>query len=254
MTDDAAAIAALLPSGIRRAEQSARMLAAHLAAHPGYVAWSGGRDSTCAVVLATRIAPAIPVVWFDSGLEYPENRAYMHQLARDLRLNFHALPARPTALELLAQTGAWDHAAPFHEPTRSAAFHDALIRTPAAHAHAQFGNGEVLGLRAGESVGRRLLLASGHGTFTRADGTVACAPLWRWTTRNVTGFLHREGVPENPVYARLRALGAPEHAQRVGLVIDGNAAEHGRYAWLRAGWPDLWQQACDVLPRLREWR
>ncbi|MBM4570219.1 phosphoadenosine phosphosulfate reductase family protein [Rhodococcus hoagii] len=44
----------------------------HLLRHDGYVAFSGGKDSMVALDLARRADPDVPVVFFDSGLEFPE--------------------------------------------------------------------------------------------------------------------------------------------------------------------------------------
>jgi phosphoadenosine phosphosulfate reductase len=248
-------IAALLPSAVARVARARDLLAGHMADHPGYVAWSGGRDSTCALLLARQVDPQVPVAWFDSGLEYPETRVYLEQVAERLQVNLHVFAAVPDALTMLRETGAWDHAAAFRDLGASGSdFHTVLLSEPSRRAHERFGVGEISGLRAGESVGRRVLLASGRGLYQRNDGACVCAPVWRWSLTDVRGFLAREGIPENPVYARLEALGAPQHAQRVGLVVDGNAAEYGRYTWLRTGWPDMWETVCEALPRLREWR
>ncbi len=245
-------IAALLPSSKGRVRKSLGMLEEHLSENSGYVAWSGGRDSTCVVALARKIQPNIPVVWFDSGLEFPETRGYLERLAKRWDLNYHVIKTDPDALTMLRTTGTWDHAAPY--AALGDDMHNVLITEPARQAHEAYGWGEVTGLRAGESIGRRILLASGRGRYARKDGSVVCAPIWRWGYQDVRGFLAGEGVEENPVYARLESLGAPLHAQRVGLVVDGNAAEYGRYTWLRAGWPDMWVELCEALPRLKEWR
>lgn len=248
----AADIAALLPSLASRVRKASGFLQQHVESHDGYVAWSGGRDSTAVVALARKIRSDIPVVWFDSGLEFPETRVYMQDYAERWGLNFHVVTAEPDALTVLRTTGTWDHSAPYAVLEND--MHHTLITEPARKAHERFGWGEVTGLRAGESVGRRILLASGQGQYQRKDGAMVCAPIWRWTNNDVRGFLAGEKIQENPMYARLEALGAPQHAQRVGLVVDGNAAEYGRYTWLRAGWPELWEELCDTLPRLREWR
>ena len=50
---------------------------AHLAAHDGYVAFSGGKDSLVVLDLARRVDPDVPVVFFDSGLDYPETYDYL---------------------------------------------------------------------------------------------------------------------------------------------------------------------------------
>lgn len=42
-----------------------------------YVSFSGGKDSTVLLDLARRIYPDIPAVFVDTGLEYPEIRAFV---------------------------------------------------------------------------------------------------------------------------------------------------------------------------------
>jgi phosphoadenosine phosphosulfate reductase len=216
------------------------------------VAWSGGRDSTVVVDLARRADPDVPVVWYDSGLEFPETRAYIDQLADAWDLNLNVIPAEPDALTVLVATGAWDHAASAGSDVPD--LHHSLITAPAAIAHDLFGVGELTGLRAGESVGRRALLAPGRGTYTRSDGSQVLAPCWSWSSLDIRGYLAARELPDNPVYGRLAALGVPERAQRVGVVVDGNNPEHGRFAYLKAGWPDMWTELVAALPRLAEWR
>ena len=40
--------------------------------------------------------------------------------------------------------------------------------------------------------------------------------------------------------------------QRVALMVDANGAGVGRFAWLRRGWPDLFDQLAVALPRITE--
>lgn len=229
------------------------MVRAHIGKVDGYVGWSGGKDSTAALLLALEVDPNIPVVWFDSGLEYPDTHTYIQDVASLLNVNLTIIRAEPDALSILKDTGAWNHTSEMRE-MKSNVMHEALITTPSRKAHEKFGAGEVLGLRADESAGRLKLLAKGKGTYRRKDGSVVCCPIWRWDVSTLTGYLHDKGVPENPAYERLRWLGAPEQAQRVGLAVDGNGVMMGRLTWLRAGWPDYWEKLCVELPRLREWR
>lgn len=54
-------------------------------AHDGlvYVAFSGGLDSTVLAHLCEQICPDAPRVFFDTGLEYPENRKFCKQLGAE---------------------------------------------------------------------------------------------------------------------------------------------------------------------------
>lgn len=226
----------------------------------GYVAWSGGKDSTAAVTLARKTHPNIPVVFFNSGLEFPETVNYIYQTAEQLSYNFHEILAKPTALEFLIGTGLWEHQ---HRDTTTrstnpltTSLHRILITEPSLTAHNMFGEGEILGLRAQESAGRRIHLAKHKGEYgKKLDGRTVqvCCPLWNWDDGNVNSFLHRENLPANPVYKKLSQLGVPVEQQRAGLILDGNGLEFGRAVWLKQGWPELWENLTECLPALSQW-
>lgn len=245
-----------------------RRIREHLDAHDGYVAVSGGKDSAAVLHLALQADPNVQAVWFDSGLEFPETIDYLTRLRDSWGVQLHRIPAEPPLLEVLHATGTWDHAAPTGPQPD---LHDILITEPARKAHSRFGAGELWGVRAAESKGRRALYASAlkaestrSGTRTagdragtgglvrRGDGTVAFGPIWDWSTADVWAYLAQHSVPINPLYDKLRRIGAPEDALRVSHVIDGHRIESGRIAWLRRGWPALFNELAVVLPRLRE--
>ena len=223
----------------------------HLAQHDGYVSFSGGKDSVTVVHLARTVCPTVPVVWFDSGLEYPDNRTYIDRIASAWGLNLHVIPAVPDALTLLEETGVWNHTA--DHQTNPINFHDTLITVPSTTAHERFGAGELSGLRVDESIARRRLLASRHGHYTRKTGAQVYAPIWDWRARDVHAYHATHKIPENPVYTQYRAVGAPEQYARVGLVLDGNALNYGRVTWLKAAYPDVYHTLLARLPRLSEW-
>jgi len=258
-------------------------IAAHLDAHDGYVAFSGGKDSTVVLDLARRADPNVPVCFFDSGLEFPETLAYVDELTDRWDLNLHVIPTRPTALEYLQANGSWTHQATPVDVTPAAdTLHQVLITEPARQAHQRHGDGELWGIRAQESRGRRIMLlkalaaaittdcagccppptagrahtarqrARHGGSIHRADQTVAFSPVWDWTAADIFGHLARHQVPVNPVYTKLRDLGAPAFLQRVSPIVDANSLGHGRIVWLRHGWPELYEQLRAALPRIAE--
>ena len=263
--------------GLRRArgneDQIVRRIVQHLDDHDGYVAFSGGKDSACVLHLARQADPNVPVAFFDSGLEYPDTYRYLDQLQGRWRLNLHVIAAQPSTLEILAAAGKWSH----DQPTRvTTDLRTATITAPASTAHHAHGPGELWGVRADESQGRRALYgralraetehrcgsccstaeqrrARHGGVIRRLNGTTAYGPIWDWATEEVWAYLSRHQVPVNPVYGKLRRLGAPPRALRLSQMLDGDHLETGRATWLRRGWPDLFEDLCCVLPRLREY-
>lgn len=245
-------------------------VAAHLEHHDGYVAFSGGKDSAVVLHLARQVDPGVPVVWFDSGLEFPETRTYIADLADAWELNLTVLTPTPNLLEILRATGAWTHQVV--DAPAPPDLHRALITAPAAAAHDMLGPGELWGVRSSESAGRRTLHAaalaqadvcgcchspahrrSTHGgTITRVDGTVAYSPIWDWRTSTVWEYLAAHAVPPNPLYAKLEALGVPADQARVSHVLDGAHLDRGRATWLKRGWPTLYNEIVADLPLLAD--
>jgi 3'-phosphoadenosine 5'-phosphosulfate sulfotransferase (PAPS reductase)/FAD synthetase len=243
----------------------------HLDEHDGFVSWSGGKDSTVVVDLARQVDPHTPVVFFDSGLQFPETLRYLEELAEAWRLNYHVITADPDLLAVLIAGGGFDHRAPDRRLEGQLA--DIMITGPAAQAHARYGQGSLWGVRAEESNGRKALYrrclaaetrarkqlspeavrAQFGGVVRRADGTVTYGPIWDWQRSHVFEYLAGRGIAPNPLYRKLAELGVPEQQIRVDSIIDASQLSNGHIAWLQKGWPDLFDRLAAALPRLREW-
>ena len=60
---------------------------------------------------------------------------------------------------------------------------------------------------------------------------MAYGPVWDWKAPEIWGYISRNHLPVNPVYTKLRNLGAPERFLRVSAMLE---------------------ELTTVLPRLRE--
>lgn len=246
-------------------------IAAHVDEHDGFVSWSGGKDSTVVVDLARQVDPHIPVVFFDSGLQFPETIQYLEDLAEAWRLNYHVISADPDLLTVLIAGGGFNHDAPDRRLRGQLA--DIMITGPANEAHRRHGRGSLWGVRAEESNGRRMLYrrslaadtraqqlrspedvrAEAGGVVRRADGTVTFGPIWDWQRSHVFEYLAGRGIEPNPLYRKLAEIGVPEQQIRVDSIIDASKLSNGHIAWLFKGWPELADRLATALPRLREW-
>lgn len=65
------------------------------------VCWSGGKDSTVVLHLCLLNKPDIPVLYSDSGVDFPETNEFIKQLSKEWELNLHV--AKPKRGE-----GFWD--------------------------------------------------------------------------------------------------------------------------------------------------
>ena len=247
-------------------------VADHLDRHDGYVSWSGGKDSTVVVDLARQVDPHVPVVFFDSGLQFPETYQYLEERAREWRLNYHVIAAEPDLLTVLIALGGFDHDAPDRHLS-GVELADLMIKAPAAQAHRLHGPGALWGVRAEESSGRRALYrqqlaarsarrselgreaarTSFGGVIERVDGTVTYGPIWDWQRPQVFGYLAGRDIEPNPVYGKLASLGMPDAQIRVDSILDASKLSNGHVAWLQKGWPEIFDRLAIALPRLREY-
>jgi 3'-phosphoadenosine 5'-phosphosulfate sulfotransferase (PAPS reductase)/FAD synthetase len=53
------------------------------------ICWSGGKDSTVVLHLSRLINPNIPVIYCDSGVDFPETREFVNKIANEWNLNLH---------------------------------------------------------------------------------------------------------------------------------------------------------------------
>ena len=225
--------------------------------HPdAYVAISGGKDSTTVLHLARQVNPNVKAAFFDSGLEFPQTLRYIERLQEHWGFDLHTFHAEPSALDVMVENGSWEHGA---FKTDKDYLHDACIIRPLARAQEALGRYSVYGLRADESSTRLILLAKGRGRVTKHDshGDIQpgyLAPIWRWSFEEVYGYLERNKVPMNPIYAALKRLGVPERRARVGLLIDGWSLDQGRWALARMLAPDLCRLVETHLPALADYR
>ncbi|GAA3148487.1 hypothetical protein GCM10020255_027430 [Rhodococcus baikonurensis] len=169
-----------------------------------------GKGLLVVLHLALRADRDIPVVFFDSGLEYPETLDHIRTVAEQWNLDLHRIAADPPLLDALVDSGSWDHDSPAG-PLPD--LHDVLIGAPSRKAHQLLGPGELWGVRADESAGRRVLYARAQtvdGVISRADGTVAYGPIWNWSTADVWSYIRRHDLPVNPSTANSPISASPK--------------------------------------------
>lgn len=167
---------------------------AALAFHSGLVmTTSFGIQSAVMLHLATRAAPAIPVIWIDTGYLPPETYRFAEQLTKRLDLNLHVAqpelsPARMEAL----------HGRPWEHGTVKALEQYNRLRKvePLRRAFKSLGATAWLsGLRADQTGHRRDLPKIGV-----QDGRVKILPILGWTARDVHFYLKKHGLPYHPLW------------------------------------------------------
>lgn len=229
-----------------------------LTQHPDtFLTFSGGKDSTVALAITREIHPQIPVVFFDSGAEFPQTTQFITDLATQWNLNLHIHHVNPPILDILEQSGHWEHGTP--KQGAELDMQHACITRPLADTMTRLNSTHsIYGLRADESRGRDVALRAGRGVITRTRGITAglrsYAPLWRWTVRDVHTYLATTNTPTNPLYQAFTAAGVPETKARVACMVDGWTLNRGHWAIAHQIAPSAARRIETRLPMLADYR
>ena len=199
-----------------------------------YVAFSGGKDSLVVAHMVSQVAPAIPMVYCDDELLFPDHVEYIEQvkarMGDRLRIvqgsGLHRQWFRPWKPGV-----KW-----WREPHRDMEALPWVTErnvSPGELASRLGYDSVFLGLRRQESVRRAGILAAATGC-DRLNGIWYVNPLLDWSDDDVWAYIRAHGLDYCPVYDRLAEIGVGVHRQRLGPL----PLAEGRHLW--RGWPRLY--------------
>ena len=213
--------------------------------HQPSVSVSWGKDSLVCLHLARRQRPDIPVIWCDRGEggDLPETYALVERLTGDWGLNLRRVESARSIFQVYADFGS---DAPRRHLKQNLV--DAMARVAG-----ELGlDGQILGLRGDESIGRDRA-ARFFGPIYATGGLLRATPIVRWTARDVWAYIVAHRIPYLPIYDDFHAIGvdyeSPE--SRTSNWAGTFMAEAGRLQRLRALRPALWQTLVRRFPELR---
>ena len=246
-------------NAFRRAVEQAQRVIDEAPVTSWYCSFSGGSDSLVLLDLLHRSGLAPDVVWGDDGADYPETLDCLAAVERDYGLRVWRVQCLEPWSDWCRELGRADLAAP---PVTQEVL-DAWLNPHAWSAtwpslrsgsrQAGFG-GVFLGLLAAESAGRRRMLRGGKRPLYQvtSEGTMwHCSPLASWDKLDIWGYIAWRGLPYNPVYARLAGFGIPLEQRRIAPLTCFRVMQYGSHAWLRMGWPDLFERLAATFPAIR---
>lgn len=185
------------------ASMKAEEVIAEALKHKVYVAWSGGRCSTIALHLTLQQDPSIPVVFNNTGIEYPETVKYCRDMAEKWNLNYNELKPVMTFWEIVKVYG-------FPQIRGSAKCNRlrkpmccTLLKEAPANKFLKENHldGFIDGIRVEESRPRALgIYQVGLYYHAKRDGLWKFHPIALWTVEDLENYAKRQGFEFNPLY------------------------------------------------------
>ncbi len=173
--------------------------------HKVYLAWRGGRCSTIALHYALQQAPDIPVMFNNTGVEYPETVKYVRAMAEEWNLNFHELKPEANFWDLVKEHGFPQlRGSSKARRTRKPACCKYLKEDPARKFVKDNGlDGYITGLRVEESRPRAFTINQ-KGVYYQAvkDKLWRFHPVAIMTLVDLMKYAKEQAIPLNPLYAQ----------------------------------------------------
>jgi phosphoadenosine phosphosulfate reductase len=150
--------------------------------------------------LAREVNPSIPVIFNNTGVEYPETLAFKEQLKQEWNLNL---------IETKPIKSFWEIAKEYGLPDgrkKSDRCCDYLKEMPFRRIVRQYGFSFCFtGITALESRLRMFVACEkGQEYYSRKDGITKIHPILYWTPEEVWRFIEENSIPVNPAYQKYK--------------------------------------------------
>lgn len=169
-----------------------------------YFAWSGGRCSTCALHMTLEYSPDIPVVFTNTGVEYPETVKYCRSIAKEWGFNYHELKPEHNFWDIVKKHGfpQLRGSSKKKRPRRPLCC-KLLKEDPGNKFLKENGHiGLITGIRVEESRARALgIYQKGQFYYTIRDRIWKFHPVSLWSMSEMNEYIELNGIELNPLYA-----------------------------------------------------
>ncbi|MCX6683943.1 MAG: phosphoadenosine phosphosulfate reductase family protein [Methanoregula sp.] len=198
------------------------------------ISYSGGKDSLATLLVVIKAIGKVPMLFADTGMEFPETYANVEEASRHYGLDIIRTDGKTTFWETFDRQGP---------PAVNARWCCRVCKlTPVANLiREQWGEClSFIGQRRYESAARAQSKRVWRNSNVRAQ--LSAAPIQNWTALHVWLYLMREHAPYNILYER--------HLDRIGCFMCPSS-DMALIHLIEAEYPDLWE---SWRSRLEQWQ
>lgn len=227
----------------------------------GYIAFSGGVDSTVVLDLVLKVQPHFPVYWIDDGADYEETLQFVEDTGIHYNTKIHYIRGVKAWGQWCCELGrpeligspmddAWLN------PLRSWDGHWLSDAQYAKMLHEKDMQLVFMGMMACESRSRSITLQKGYRPlYQRGEfHEWSCNPLASWLKQDVWAYIVSRNIPYNPIYDKLAELDLPLEQRRVGPLTCFRIMQYGTHGYiLKSVASEMYNKLSAMFPKIREY-
>ena len=210
--------------------------------HRGYLALSGGKDSTVVAHLLSQIDTSVPVFTQADDMDWPGKAEHARLVAKKLGFTDHEVVwSEHSAADEFGQA--------ISENVETQQLHQTFRHAIRSYTTRRKMRGVILGLRKEESRARLLNVASRGLLYQHQDGEWTALPIANWSSWEVLGYIVKHKLPLFHIYERIGALVGPENV-RLCWPVYPKLIPKGNCVVVKMCYPRLWSKLCQRFPEL----
>jgi 3'-phosphoadenosine 5'-phosphosulfate sulfotransferase (PAPS reductase)/FAD synthetase len=165
------------------------------------VAWSGGKDSSVVLYMVWKLFPEVPVIFNNTGIEYPETIAYIRKMTKLWNLNLIETKPIKSFFQCVDEYG-WPKGKGTYRKGGKDKCCNYLKELPHKKAVKKLGsNGVFDGVTAIESSNRQFhAITDGTCFKPKAQSWLKIHPILYWLDTDVYRFMKENNIPLNEIY------------------------------------------------------
>jgi len=177
------------------------------------VSCSFGKDSVLVLYFAREVYPDIPVLWANTGVEFPETVKFARKLAEEWNLNLIEVKPIKTFWQCVKEYGfPWPRKVKTRDGYKAPGTPRCcyyMKEKPLANKIHELGiKATLTGLTWDESYNRKwALIKNGDWFFSKKRGYWFIHPIAYWNSYEVWKFIEENSIPLNPLYEKAERIG-----------------------------------------------
>jgi phosphoadenosine phosphosulfate reductase len=205
-----------------------------------YIAYSGGKDSTVMLHLASSMIPGMSAMSVKDDMDFPGEEEYVRSTAKKYNVPLDVIKPTFSCQQWLSEN-AKNLTVDGDMHSRQAKFSDeAFYQLIEKYRQEKLSPGVYLGLRKKESHGRLMNRVKHGAIYLKQNGETVCQPICDLTGQDLYAYIFENNIELLPLYQCVRLATRPDLIRKSWWIV--NYSKMGGFLWLKTYYPSLYDK------------